>query len=100
MDYSLEALGKNLKEFPNMVSVFGRDKAKDLRRKGVFPYEWFDKLEKLCQKEFPDYECFRSTLRGLEEHKYIDENGEEKTTLIGKNISREDYWSVRVVCSL
>ena len=41
--------------------------------------------------KFPDFECFRSTLRGLEEKTYIDENGEEKTTLVGKNISKEDY---------
>ena len=59
--------------------------AKDLSRKGVFPYEWFDCLEKLEQTEFPDYEDFRSMLSGLEKKTYIDINGMEKTTLIGKN---------------
>ena len=57
----------------------------------MFPYEWFDDIKKLNQTEFPDYECFRSTIRGLEEKKYIDVNGKEKTTLVGKNISKEDY---------
>ena len=28
-----------------MVHVFGRDKTKDLKRKGVFPYEWFDDIK-------------------------------------------------------
>ena len=89
MEKSLDALTKELKEFPNMVHVFGREKFKNLKRKGVFPYEWFDKIEKLNETEFPDYESFISTLRGLEQETYIDENGEEKTTLVGKNIPYE-----------
>ena len=86
---SLDGLAKNLKEFPEMTNVFGKVKTKDLKRKGVFPYEWFDSVEKLEQTEFPDYECFRSTLRGLEEKRYIDMNGNEQTTLIGKNVSKK-----------
>ena len=34
MNFPLEKLAGNLKEFPNMVHVFGRDKFKDLKRKG------------------------------------------------------------------
>lgn len=91
MNSSIEGLAKNLKEFPTLTKFFGRDKAKDLKRKGVFPYEWFDDISKLNQTEFPEYECFRSTLRGLEEKKYFDTNGNEQTTLVGVNVEKKDY---------
>ena len=52
---SLENLAKNLKVKPTFREVFGREKAKDLPRKGVFPYEWLDSIDKLEQKEFPEY---------------------------------------------
>lgn len=42
INYSLASLAKNLKEFLNLSKTFGKEMAKDLSRKGVFPYEWFD----------------------------------------------------------
>ena len=56
----LSDLAGYLKDKPIMREVFGKDLAKDLNRKGVFPYEWFDSLEKLNQKKFPKHEDFRS----------------------------------------
>ena len=91
MSDSLSNLAKNLKEKPILIETFGKDMAKDLSRKGIFLYEWFDSLEKFEQIEFPDYEDFRSMLSGLEEKTYIDKNGEEKTTLVGKNIEKKNY---------
>ena len=87
----LSDLAGYLKDKPIMREVFGKNLAKDLDRKGVFLYEWFDCLEKLNQEEFPSYEVFRSVLNGLEEKTYIDVNGKEKKTLVGKNIEKEDY---------
>ena len=77
MSNSLSNLVKNLREKPILSETFGKEMAKDLSRKGVFPYEWFNNLEKLEQVEFPDHVDFRSMLSGLEEKTYIDINGEE-----------------------
>jgi len=33
-----------------------------LVRKGVFPYDWFDSLEKLSERNLPPKELFYSTL--------------------------------------
>ena len=44
-----------------------------LRRKGVFPYEWFDSFEKLNETEFPQHSAFISNLNA------------------GKNISNDEY---------
>ena len=95
MNDSLSNLAKILKEKPTLSEVFGRDKAKDLSRKGIFPYEWFDSLDKLEQIEFPDYECFRSKLKGLDSAS--DAKGVERSEqdgddeLRGVNIDRKDY---------
>ena len=45
MNDSMANLAENLKHKPIMQKVFGKEMAKDLSRKGVFPYEWFDCLE-------------------------------------------------------
>ena len=83
---SLSVLAGYLKDKPIMRKVFGDRMAKDLDRKGVFPYEWFDNLEKLGQKEFPSFGEFRSVLSGLEA---VDDDGWEEK--VGKNITEDDY---------
>ena len=87
----LSDLAGYLKDKPIMRKVFGKEMAKDLDRKGVFPYEWFDSLGKLNQKEFPPHEAFRSVLSGTEDKTHIHEDGWISKTLVGKNISEEDY---------
>ena len=43
---SIENLAKNLEVKPTLREVFGKEKGKDLSQKGVFPYEWFDSVDK------------------------------------------------------
>ena len=82
----LEKLTSEISDFPILDSEFPKDQANDLRRKGVFPYEWFDNFEKLSQTTFPSHESFRSKVRGHEE---VEVNGRKIT--VGKNISKDEY---------
>ena len=80
MAYKLADLAGNLKEYPILRKFFSPEEVKILSRKGVFPYEWFDRFCKLYEKEFPPYEAFKSKLSGW-----------DKETKDYKNISKEDY---------
>ena len=51
MAFPLAKLVSNLKEFSIMLKI-----VEIFKRKGVFPYEWFDSFDKLYQTEFPPYE--------------------------------------------
>ena len=53
---SLAELVSNLKEFPIRNKFFEAEDVEILKRKGVFPNEWFSSFDKLYQKEFPPYE--------------------------------------------
>jgi len=63
MSSSLEKLVENLKpeKFQQTRRTFGSD-CELLVRKGVFPYDWFDSLEKLCERKLPPKEEFYSKL--------------------------------------
>ena len=37
-----------------------------LSRKGVYPYEWMDDIDKMNYEGFPPIEAFRSSLKGGE----------------------------------
>ena len=85
---ALSKLTKEITDFPLLDSEFSIEQSNDLRRKGVFPYEWFDCYEKLSHTKFPDHESFRSRLMGFEEVNGI---------IVGKNISKDDYDHGRLV---
>ena len=64
LSYSLSDMVKTLKEFPMMGKVFSPDVVKLLCRKGVFPYEWFDRFSKLYKVKLPPQNSFYSNLNG------------------------------------
>ena len=65
MNYSLEKLSNNLeKDDFNNLNLFFEDEEKRelLKRKGVFPYDWFDSIEKLNEEKLPEKKEFYSKL--------------------------------------
>ena len=74
MSESLNELVKNLPEngFNNLKSYYTGDKLNLLKRKGVYPYEYMDLLERFNETKLPPKEAFYSRLTG-------------------KDISDEDY---------
>ena len=66
MASSLEALAGNLPSdaFKNLDKYFSPEKAKLLKQKGFFPYEYMDKIEKLKDTKPPPQEAFYSKLSG------------------------------------
>jgi len=65
MPPSMDKLSKNLQreQFINLKKYFGDEKNFDLvRRKGVFPYDYVDGLEKLKEQKLPPKEAFYSRL--------------------------------------
>ena len=67
MASSLENLVKNLTDddFKETKAAFG-EKADLMKRKGVFPYEWLDSVEKFQFKFLPEKEAFFSKLNDEE----------------------------------
>ena len=61
---SLENLVENFpkKKFKMLGEAFEGEMFDLVLRKGVFPYEWFDDIEKLNETEFPPIEAFYSSL--------------------------------------
>ena len=64
MATSLGKLVNNLPkdDFINLSSYYSGDKFNLLTRKGVYPYEYMDSLEKLKESELPPKEAFYSRL--------------------------------------
>jgi len=65
MPSCLDKLSKNLKrdQFINLNKYFGDEKKFDLvRRKGIFPYDYVEGLEKLKEEKLPPKETFYSRL--------------------------------------
>ena len=77
---SLNKLVKNLGkvDFKNTEKYYDERQMKLLKRKGVYPYEWLDSVERLNETELPDISSFFSKLSG-------------------KGISEEDYKHARKV---
>ena len=62
MPSGLDKLSKNL-QFINLKKYFGDEKKFDLvRRKGIFPYDYVEGLEKLKEEKLPPKETFYSRL--------------------------------------
>ena len=68
MATSLEKLVTNLpkESFKNLNNFYKGEELKLLFRKGVFPYEWFDKFEKLSANQLPPKDEFYSKLNDEE----------------------------------
>ena len=74
MSVSLESLGNNLEkdQFHNVNKVVSGRKRELMLKKGVFPYEYMDCLEKLDETELAEKEKFYSKLndRGVTDEEY------------------------------
>ena len=66
MSTSLETLVNNLPEecFHALKKEYGEDKLKILKRKGVYPYEYMNSLERFKETKLPPKEAFYSSLSG------------------------------------
>ena len=66
MSASLDSLVNNLPEeaFTNLKRYYTGDKFSLVKRKGVYPYEYIDSLERLKENKLPPKESFYSTLTG------------------------------------
>ncbi|PFX15495.1 Collagen-like protein 6, partial [Stylophora pistillata] len=68
MASSLDKLVKNLVKKDNTLENTGKyhtgEKLELLKRKGEFPYEWFDSIDKLMETGVPPIEAFFSVLKG------------------------------------
>ena len=75
MGSSLAKLANNLPDdkFYNLESRFMGEKLKLAKRKGVFPYDWFDSIDKLKYKGLPPKEEFYSLLNGegISDEEYV-----------------------------
>ena len=74
MASSLSKLADNLPEnrFLNLDREYNGEKLKLAKRKGVFPYDWFDSIEKLKNTSLPPIEEFYSQLsrEGISQEDY------------------------------
>ena len=59
---SLDKLVGNLNDFPIISENFPEQSRELLLRKGVFPYDWFNSLEKFNETQLPSKEEFYSKL--------------------------------------
>ena len=75
MATNLDSLVKNLPKdsFKNLTEFYEGDELKLIKRKGVFPYDWFDNFGKLSSTSLPPKESFHSILNdsGISEEDYI-----------------------------
>ena len=66
MNFPLEKLVNNLTEedFVNTRKYFSGEKLRLLKRKGVYPYEWLDSVERLNESQLPSKDAFYSKMNG------------------------------------
>ncbi len=66
MNSSLANLVANLRDsdFVNTQRYFSKSELELLKRKGVYPYEWMDSLDKMNETQLPKIEAFYSSLTG------------------------------------
>ena len=66
MNSSLDKLVKNLgkNDFKNMEKYYNERQLQLLKRKGVYPYEWLDSIDKLNETQLPSKDAFYSKLNG------------------------------------
>ena len=75
MATSLDSLVKNLpkESFKNLSKFYKGDQLNLIKRKGVFPYDWFDNFNKLSANHLPPKESFHSILNdsGISDEDYL-----------------------------
>ena len=75
MATSLDNLVKNLpkESFKNLTEFYEGDQLNLIKRKGVFPYDWFDSFDRLSSTSLPPKEAFHSILNdsGISEEDYM-----------------------------
>ena len=66
MSTSLDSLVNNLPEeaFTNLKKYYTDDKLSLVKRKGVYPYEYMNSLERFKENKLPPKESFYSRLTG------------------------------------
>ena len=78
MNSSLEKLAGNLTSFPDLEQYFKGDQLELVKRKGVYPYDYMNCIERLGETSLPPIECFYSKLNDT-------------------NISKKDYAHAQLV---
>ena len=75
MATSLDSLVNNLpkESFKNLTEFYEGEQLDLIKRKGVFPYDWFDSFDRLSADHLPPKESFHSILNdsGISEEDYI-----------------------------
>ena len=62
MNSSLEKLAGNLTSFPDLEHYFKGHQLELVKRKGVYPYDYMDRVGRLGETSLPPIECFYSKL--------------------------------------
>ena len=74
MNSSLDKLAKHLsdEDFEYLSEEFSAEKLELVRKKGIYPYEYFNSFGRFKEKKLPDTDCFVSSLkdRGISEKEY------------------------------
>ena len=78
MNSSLEGLASNLTIYPDLERYFGGAQLELVKRKGVYPYDYMNCVERLGETSLPPIECFYSKLNDT-------------------NIKKEDYAHAQLV---
>ena len=62
----------NDEDFKYLNSVFSGEKLELVKKKGVYPYKYFDSFKKFKESKLPDIDCFFSSLKdfGITEKEY------------------------------
>ena len=75
MATSVDSLVNNLpkESFKNLTEFYEGEQLDLIKRKGVFPYDWFDSFDRLSADHLPPKEAFHSILNdsGISEEDYI-----------------------------
>ena len=50
-------------DFKDLSEVFSGEKLELVKKKGIYPYEYFDSFKKFKESKLPDIDCFFSSLK-------------------------------------
>ena len=65
MNSSLDKVAGNLssEDFKYLSEAFSSEKLELVKKKGVYPYEYFDSFKRFKEGKLPDIDCFFSSLK-------------------------------------